>query len=205
MYDVSVVMGLVDYIPVILFGITAWILQKDLYGKMCRGAFALFAAGTIEIFTAGFLMATWKLLYAAQVCDFEIFNHMMMPLQSMGWVLTAVALIIMLSGKGKATAALAVPPVFSGSMVFVGMMVVGLGTVCACLSILAVKLKKKLPVVLFVLSFVFYMGMGYMASRDSTSAAVNWIEQSLNCAGQALLLGGVWLMHKAGLAEEAKA
>ena len=46
------------------------------------------------------------------------------------------------------------------------------------------------------------MGMGYMASRDSTSAAVNWIEQSLNCAGQALLLGGVWMMHKAGLAEK---
>lgn len=203
MYDVSVVMGLVDYIPVILFGITAWILQKDLYGRMCRGTFALFAAGTIEIFTAGFLKATWKLLYAAGVCDFEIFNHMMMPLQSLGWVLTGVSLIIMLTRKGKGKcAALAVPPVFSGSMVFVGMMVVGLGTVCACLSILAVKLQKKLPVVLFILSFVFYMGMGYMASRDSTSAAVNWIEQSLNCAGQALLLGGVWMMHKAGLAEK---
>ena len=33
------------------------------------------------------------------------------------------------------------------------------------------------------------------------SAAMNWIEQSVNCLGQALLLGGVYALHRAGLRE----
>ena len=50
------------------------------------------------------------------------------------------------------------------------MMVLGLGAICSCLSILAAKLKKKALIVVFVLCFVCYMGMGYLASRDSSSA-----------------------------------
>lgn len=200
MYDVSVSMALVDYIPVILFGITAALLQKDLFGKMSRGSYTLFAAGTVEIFTAGFLKATWKLLYAAGICDFAIFNKMMMPLQSLGFLLIGISMIATLCRKSRKKAALAVvPPVFGGTVIFIMMMVLGLGSLCACLSVLAVKLKKKLPVALFVLSFVCYMGMGYLSSRDSTSAAINWIEQGINCLGQALLLGGTVILHKAGL------
>ena len=63
-------MALVDYVPVLLFAAAAMLLQRDLYDKMSKGAFALFAAGTINIFCAGLLKATWKLLYAAGVCDF---------------------------------------------------------------------------------------------------------------------------------------
>ena len=53
----------------------------------------------------------------------------------------------------------------------------------------------------FVLCFFCYMAMGYLASRNSGSAAMNWIEQSVNCLGQALLLGGVYALHRAGLRE----
>ena len=55
-------MALMDYIPVAFFGVAALLLQLDLYGKMRKDAFAMFAAGTINIFLAGFLKATWKLL-----------------------------------------------------------------------------------------------------------------------------------------------
>lgn len=47
-------MALVDFIPVILFAISSVILQRDLYNKMSKGAFALFAAGTIDIAAAGY-------------------------------------------------------------------------------------------------------------------------------------------------------
>ncbi len=53
MKDFSIAMALVDYIPVILFLIASIILQRDLYNKMSKGAFALFSAGTINIFSAG--------------------------------------------------------------------------------------------------------------------------------------------------------
>ena len=64
MYEFTVPMALVDYIPVLLFGAAAVLLQRDLYNKMPKYAFACFAAGMINIFIAGFLKATWKLLYA---------------------------------------------------------------------------------------------------------------------------------------------
>ena len=60
----TVPMALMDYVPVLLFGAAALLLLRDLYNKMVKGAYALFAAGMINIFCAGFLKATWKLLYA---------------------------------------------------------------------------------------------------------------------------------------------
>ena len=45
MKEFSVGMALTDFVPVILFAIAAILLQRDLYAKMSKGAFALFAAG----------------------------------------------------------------------------------------------------------------------------------------------------------------
>ena len=199
-YDVSVPMGLVDFIPVIFFGIAAVLLQRDLYNKMPKYAFACFAAGTINIFTAGFLKALWKLLYAAGICDFQVLNTLFLPTQSLGFLLAGLGIVIMTCRQKKATLA-AAPPVFIGTFLFIGMMVLGLGAICICLSVLAVRLRKKGAVLLFVLSFVCSLAMGYLASRDSGSAAINWIEQGVNCVGQGLMLAGVLILHRAGLRE----
>ena len=200
MYDVSVPMALVDYIPVAFFAVAAVLLQRDLYSKMPKYAFACFAAGTINIFMAGFLKATWKLLYAAEVCDFQALNTLFLPTQSLGFLLAGLGMVLMLSRRKRALMATA-PPVFSGSFLFITMMVLGLGAICACLSILAARLKKKGAVVLFVLSFICSMAMGYLSSRDSTQAAVNWIEQGVNCVGQGLFMAGALVLHRGGLRE----
>ncbi|MBQ3797974.1 MAG: hypothetical protein II842_17140 [Butyrivibrio sp.] len=47
MKNFTVPMAIVDFIPVLMFTIAAIMLQRDLYNKMSKGAFALFAAGTI--------------------------------------------------------------------------------------------------------------------------------------------------------------
>ena len=198
MYEFSIAMALVDFIPVALFGISAVLLLQDLYGKMGKGAYACFASGTVNVCCAGFLKAVWKLLYASQICDFHVLNTMFLPVQSIGFLLLGIGLVGMLCKK-KQTVLPAAPPVFGGSMVFIACMVAGLGCLCTCLGILSVKMKRKGVIVLMVLAFAAYMGMGYMSSQDSTSAAVNWIEQGINCLGQTLLLAGVWILHKAGL------
>ena len=200
MYDFSVPMALVDYIPVIFFGIAAVTLLCDLHSKMSKSMYAMLAAGTINIFTAGLLKATWKLLYAAGICDFQALNNLFLPLQSLGFLLAGIGLIGVFGSKSKKNTVLAVaPPVFSGSMVFIMMMVAGLGSICTCLSILAAKMKKGWVMVFFIVAFVASMGMGYMSSRDSTSAMVNWIEQGINCVGQCALMTGVLLLHRSGL------
>jgi hypothetical protein len=85
-------------------------------------------------------------------------------------------------------------------MPFIMMMVVGLGGMCASLSIVAAKMKKAPVMILFILSFVCAMAMGYMSSQDSTLAWVNWAEQSINVVSQGCLMLGVIILHKAGLA-----
>ena len=62
-------------------------------------------------------------------------------------------------------------------------------------------LYSKMPKYAFVLCFLCYMAMGYLASRDGSSAAMNWAEQGVNCLGQVFLLIGVLTLHKAGLRE----
>ena len=202
MHDFSVAMGLMDFIPVAFFAVTAVILLRDLYNSMSRGAYTLLAAGTVNVFTAGFCKALWKLLYAANICDFAALEQIFLPVNSLGLLLVGLSLIGMLCIKRKDTVLLsAAPAVFGGSMVFIMMMVLGLGGICTVLSILAARMKKKGTIVLFVLSFVCAMGMGYMSSKDSTLAWVNWAEQSINCISQGCLMLGVLALHKAGLAK----
>jgi len=201
-YEFSVLMGLTDYVPVALFAVSMVLMQRDLYNKMPKYAFACFAAGTINIFIAGFTKATWKLLYAAGLCDFHVLNTMFMPAQSLGFLLAGLGIILMFTPRKK-TALSVAPPIFTGTLLFIPMMVLGLAAICSCLSILAAKLKKKALIVVFVLCFVCYMGMGYLASRDSSSAAMNWIEQGVNTVGQLLLLIGVSGLHRAGLRDYA--
>ena len=177
-YEFSVLMGLVDFIPVILFGVSMVLMQRDLYNKMPKYSFACFAAGTINILIAGFVKALWKTLYAAGICDFQVLNTLFLPTQSLGFLLAGLGIILMLTNRKKAALAVAI---------------------CACLGILAAKLKKKGLIVVFVLCFIVYMGMGYLGSRDSSTAAANWLEQGVNTLGQALLLWGVLSLHKAGL------
>ena len=190
----SLSLALTDFIPVALFGVCAVLLARDLKNKMSKGVFACLIFGAFIAFLAGFLKALWKLLIALGVGDFPLLNSLFLPLQSSGLLLTGLSIVLMLALR-KRTAAMMAPLTLG----FIGMMVLGLGTMCTGLSILAAKLKKKALIPVFILCFFCYMGMGYLASRGDNSASANWIEQGVNTAGMILLLWGALGLHKAGL------
>ena len=198
----SVPMALVDFLPVLFFAAASVLLQRDLYNKMSKGVFALFAAGTIDVILAGFLKALYKLLYAAGVCDFQPLTQMFFPVQAIGFLLAGLAMLRVKAGK-KQTAALSVAavPVFKGTFIFVGLMVLGLGAMDLGLCRLALRKKKPLACLLFAVSFVFCLGMGYLASKDFTKSYLNWAAELVNIIGQGSLLWGVLLLHRAGLGE----
>lgn len=200
MKDFSVSMALVDYIPVILFLLAAVILIRDLRSRLSGGMFAILSAGFINIVCAGGLKATYKLLYALNICDFEALSNMFFPVQSIGFLLAGIGMISLLLGKKDCVCAVA-PPVFSGTFVFVGLMVAGLGLMDIALCVLSVRLKKKALIILFVLSFVCSLGMGYLSSQDFAEASMNWIAEIINIVGQGSLFGGVYLLHRNGLAD----
>ena len=199
MHDFSVAMGLMDFVPVVSFAVSAVLLLRDLYNKMAKGIYSLMSAGCINVFMAGFCKALWKLLYAAGICDFQALEQMFLPVNSLGLLFVGLALIGMLCFKRRTVALSAAPAVIGGGLGFIMMMVVGLGGMCAVLSVLAAKLKKKGLIILFVVSFVCAMGMGYMSSQDSSLAWVNWVEQSINTVSQLCLMVGVIGLHRAGL------
>ena len=191
----TVPMALTDYLPVLLFGISALLLCRDLKNKMTKGNFVCLVFGGCIGFLAGFLKALYKLLIALRVGAFEILNESFLPMQSAGLLLTGLAIVLMLALRKKAAL---MAPLTAGC---IGMMVLGLGGMCAGLSVVAAKMKKKILIPVFILCFFCYMGMGYLAAKKDGSAASNWIEQGVNTLGQILLLLGVGTLHKAGLRE----
>ena len=55
--------------------------------------------------------------------------------------------------------------------------------------------------VLFILSFICSLGMGYLSSQDFTQTSMNWIAECVNIVGQGSLLASVLVLRKAGLEE----
>ena len=191
----TVPMALMDFVPVLLFGAAWVILYRDLKNKLdlCTGI--LLPLGAVIVFLAGFLKATWKMQKALGVSAVELFNKMMFPCQSIGFLLLAAGMLALMYGKRKSTAR-------SLTMVWVMCNVLGALGMSAGLVWVAKRMKVKPAIPLFILTFVLMMMMGYLSSKDFAQASANWIAQSVNTLGQALLLIGAVLLHKAGLADK---
>lgn len=192
--EFTVEMALVDYIPVAFFAIASIILMRDLFSKMSKLNFLIFALGVSGVTVAGACKATWKLLIAATETNIPFLNDMFFPTQSIGFLLAGIGLLAMLLFKKKATYGV-------NTFIFIGMMVAGLGVMDAILCVIAGKMKKPAIIAIFVLSFVCSLGMGYLSSKDFTDDLWNWIAEAINVAGQGSLLLGTYLLHKNGLKE----
>ncbi len=88
-------------------------------------------------------------------------------------------------------------------MVFIVFMVLGYLGFCGSMTRIAARMKKWGSVILYVLSFVLLMGMGYLGSREfGNDGRMNWIEEGVNTAAQLCLLAATLRLHKAGLAQK---
>jgi len=214
--DYSLIMGLVDLLPVILFALAGCIIIKEMFNKLRKPFAVMVCSGVTLSLTAGLFKAIWKILLALSVCDFYPFNIMFMPTQSLGFVLMGVGLLSLLFQikKGKEEkvnmivwpllAILASTPAtqVDGNIAFIAMLIIGEAMIATSLSYLAVKNKKWLCLVLFIVSFIGLMIMGAMkplSSKMSLSVtAANWIEQSVNIVAQLSLFVGCFLLNKKG-------
>ena len=188
----SVPMALVDFIPVILFIISAITLQRGLYYRMSKGAFAVFSAGTIMVICAGIFKASWKLLYGAGICDFARLNQAFFPMQSVGFLLAGTAVIAMVFFKQDSTGeklyAAGAPAVFSGTVIFIAAMVLGALGLCGGLAVESKRRGKTKAFILFILTFIFLLMMGYLGTKDFAKPSMNWIGEGVNLVGQGFFL-----------------
>lgn len=201
MGGISVFMALVDFIPVLLFFAAAVLLLKDLYNKMVKGAYALLAAGSIMVLVGGIYKVLWKVLYALAICDYPALDTSLFTFQGPGFLLVFAALVGMFTNKNKNHVTLhsAAIPVIVSNMPFIILQVIGCSGVQGSLIAVSVKMKKKLPVVCFILAFIFMLGMGYLGAKFDDSSSMHWLAQCTNIISQGSLFVGVWLLHRAGL------
>ena len=188
MKEYTVVMAIMDFVPVLFFGIAAIILQRALYAKMSKGAFALFAAGTIDIVLAGSLKALYKLLYALKICDFEALSNLFFPLQAIGFLLAGLAIVAMLTHKQGETMYSVAPVAFSGTMIFVLAMTIGAIMLNGGLMVLAVRKKSTAAVILLLVATVCLLSMGYISSHDFSVGYWNWVAEGINIVGELCFL-----------------
>ena len=216
--DYSLIMGIVDFIPVILFALAGCILIKVLFNVLKKPFAVLFSSGVTLALIAGTFKATWKVLVSLNICDFYPFNVMFMPTQSLAFILMGVGLLSMLFDKdirNPAKVNVVVWPLVillvlerapvkmvDGNIAFIAMLVIGEIMIATALCFLAVKNKNWLCLALFIVSFICLMVMGAMKPLSTklglTVTASNWIEQSINTVGQITLLLGCYFMNKKG-------
>ena len=214
--DYSILMGIVDLIPVILFAIAGCIIIKELFNKLKKPFAVLLCSGVTLSLTAGLFKAIWKILLSLNVCDFYPFDVMFLPTQSLGFILMGIGLLSLLFEKKKdmvATNVVTLPLLSfvilstpakqeNGSMVFIAVLVIGELMIATALSYLAIKNKKWICLVLFIVSCIGLITMGAMKplstklNMDVTTA--NWVEEAINIVAQSTLLVGCYLLSKIG-------
>lgn len=195
MDGISLTMALVDFIPVALFFWAAVILQRDLYPRLVKGAYSIMAGGSIMVLIGGIFKAGWKLLYALGICDYVLLDHSFFPLQGPGFLLFFLGLTGIF-WKGRGTRLPAAPVVVTTTVPFIIMQVVGLGGAEILLAILGAKKNRKIPV-LYALSFVFMLAMGYLGAKFDGSSSMHWVAQLTNILSMTAFLLGTVELHKA--------
>ena len=197
MNGITVTMAIVDFIPVVLFFIAAVVLQNDLYVKLSKTKYTLLSAGSLMVFIGGTLKATWKILYALNICDYQALDISFFPFQGIGFLLVFLSLTGICSKKFNKL--YSVVPVFTSNMPFVILQVIGCAGTQFMLMGKSLQMKKKSAFVMYIIAFIFMLGMGYLSAKFDDSSSMHWLAQCTNIISQGAFLAGTSILHKAGL------
>jgi len=136
--------------------------------------------------------------------DLYLLDDAFLPLQAAGYLLLGIGMTagITLSPNSKnlfaAVPAAGLIPQERGTVLFIGLMVLGLAGFCSALICLSLRLKKRLAACLYGLTFVLLMAMGYVGSRGvGLDARMNWISEGISCCAMLCLLAGTQILHTA--------
>lgn len=212
-----ILQALYDLAPITLFLIGSVILLRCLYNKMVKGNYALFAAGSIMVFAAGFLKAMHKLIIGISGYSYNILDRQFTSTQSIGFALMFVALIGMFTPYNKKYTKVSVCvflplaliaslvetgdlPEYTNTLPFIVLMIVGAAGTLVMLMLIAIKRKDVLSAVLFGAAIVFMVGMGYLSTRKGWT--YNWIAISINVVYQGLFMLACIRLQKKGFGAE---
>ncbi len=201
--DFSIIMAIVDFLPVLFYFLAAWLVAKDLYKHVSPTTYGMLAGGAITCFVGGALKALWKLMFCLGI-NYPFFFTALFPMQAPGFCIYLAGLIIALretKNKTKDSAGLnmAVATTVTTSLPLIMFQTIGSIGSLVCLCIFAKRAKQTKAIICFVGSAVFLLAMGGLgAALDTSLAWVNWVEQLSNTIGQVLFYVGALTLHKSG-------
>ncbi|MCR5741592.1 MAG: hypothetical protein K6G38_03965 [Gammaproteobacteria bacterium] len=208
-----VFLGLYDLIPVVLYLIGSVILLRTLYNKMVKGCYVLTAGGAIMVFVAGVLKALHKILIGALNIDYVILDKQFTSTQSIGFILLFIGLIGMFTKYNKnytKVRSIALLPLISfitltantydSSLPFIALMVIGAAGSLIMLIYMAIRMKSKVSVVIFIIAIIVMVSMGYLSTQRYFEYA--WIAITTNIIYQGSYLLGIIILSKKGLGRD---
>lgn len=207
--DYSVLMAIVDFLPVLFYFLASWMVAKDLYNKISGTAYAFLAGGALMCFIGGAFKAVWKLLFVFGI-NYPFFYTALFPMQAPGFCLYLAGLIMALkqtkygaNSFGGTSLNMVTAATVTTSLPMIMFQTIGSIGSLVCLAIFAKRMKLTNALLCFVFSIVFLLAMGGLgATLDTSLAWANWVDQSVNLVGQVLFYVGALILHKNGFGEK---
>jgi hypothetical protein len=192
-YPVS--LALVDFLPNIAFLVGAYFLVKT--ARMCSGTHVgrMLMGGTLLVFLGGFLKATWKLLYAAEIADIQWMSQIQFILLGFGFLAVCVTVIYMVRKSKKPVKGGIVLGMAIWKLPFLFLMTLTSIGAEGILAYIAFRRGEKLAGAAFAVGVMGLLAMGSLASAEQT-IAMQWIEESINTVGNCGFMLGSILLHR---------
>jgi hypothetical protein len=201
----TVALALFDVIPVVLSVVGCWFLAR-LSARVVPTVRGVGLTAVVLLAIGGGSKALWKIILTTASTDVTWMEQMLFPFLSVGFTLLAWVVWSGLVGRTvpwwpfAAVLALGI-----GGAVAAGSMQPLLG-VTATMSLVAsglavrwaIRERTGLAAVLFVLGMVSAIVLAFLGSdRIEQTLAMQWVEESVNVAGQACFLLAAYLLWRA--------
>lgn len=196
MYELTVFMALIDFLPVIFFGIGSIYLLRIGYLRLSPGFYTAMAGGAILCFVGGFYKAFSKLLHAIFMYQIDALESIQFILMAPGFFLLFIGAIALLKDRDHYSGKLlsVAPVMLAWKIPFLILMILFNTGFLIVMGAYALKNRLFLVASLYLLSMLTMYGMGYMSTIPSTTT-MNWIEQSVNMFVQLSAMTGHILLY----------
>ena len=189
-------LALLDFVPIFAFLTGAYFLVRIAREQRGTACGRMMLAGTILIFTGGFLKASWKLIYTLGIADITLMSEAQFVLLAIGFTGMLVALSYLarsFNQDGKLGSAMLISTWKIPFLTVMTLCSLGAHGLLAYISI-----KKKVPLAagLFILAIVCMLAMSGMASSLEQTVANQWLEEGVNSLGQISFAVGSYLLYR---------
>jgi len=203
MDGVTPLLALTDFIPVFLFGIGAIFFLRVSYQMLGPFHYTAMAGGAVLCFVGGFFKAISKLLEATFDTCIPALQTSQFVMLAPGFLLLFIASMGFFAKKNKSLMSVAPVVMETWKIPFIAIMTLSNIGFLVVMSVFSIKLKTKLPAVMYSLSIILLLLMPYLSTKEFTTQ-IHWIAQSINSVVQLFAMIGHISLYKGFTKESSK-